>query len=228
MASSDFLAPCPLCHAPGSTAFFRSAGRRLKRDYLLCPDCALVWVPASQQLSAEAEKARYDLHQNDEADAGYRRHLQRLTEPLIAALAVGSTGLDFGCGPGPVLQSMLMDAGFATNVYDPFYAPDRTVVGQRYDFITATEVVEHLSSPGAELDRLWELLNPGGILAVMTQLRSPERKFADWHYKNDPTHIVFFAERSLAYLTGRWGAECDVVAADVVFFRRTRLTPGPR
>jgi protoporphyrinogen oxidase len=215
---------CPLCETPGSGPFFTSRGRRLKRDYLLCPHCALVWVPETQRLSADAEKARYDLHQNDGDDPGYRRHLQRLTAPLIAALPDGATGLDFGCGPSPVLQSMLVDAGYPTEIYDPFYAPDKSVLEERYDFIVATEVVEHLSAPGVELDRLWERLRPDGILALMTQLRSPKRNFADWHYKNDPTHIVFFAEQSLRHLASRWGAECESADVDVVFFRRSCVT----
>ena len=217
---SEQPAPCPLCRAATSAPFFASRSRRPQRDYLLCSECALVWVPTSQHLSAEDEKARYDLHQNAHDDPGYRRHLERLTRPLLAALPVASRGLDFGCGPCPVLQSMLVEAGHPTAVYDTFYAPDRAVLASRYDFITATEVVEHLSDPGAELDRLWERLAPNGILAIMTQLRAPERSFADWHYKNDPTHVAFFTRRSLDHLASRWGTSYELVDVDVVFLRR--------
>lgn len=212
--------PCPLCRAPGSTPFFESRSRRLQRDYFLCPRCALVWVPEAHHLSAAGEKARYDLHRNDDADVGYRRHLQRLATPLLAALPAGAQGLDFGCGPGPVLHQMLVDAGYPTALYDPFYAPDASVLDEHYDFITATEVVEHLRAPGAELDRLWKRLKPGGILALMTQLRSPSHSFADWHYKNDATHIAFFTEQTLAHLATHWGTSCERIDADVVFFRR--------
>ena len=212
---------CPLCGSPTSTPFFQSTGRRLQRDYLSCPDCALVWVPPWQHLSLMAEKARYDLHDNDPADEGYRRHLERLTRPLIAALRGGAVGLDFGSGPSPVLQSMLVEAGFPTAIYDPFYAPEPPVLERDFDFIVATEVVEHLRAPRVELDRLWRKLEPDGLLALMTQLRSPDRNFADWHYKNDPTHIVFFAEETLRWLAKRWDAELERVARDVWFFRKS-------
>jgi SAM-dependent methyltransferase len=222
--ADERLAPCPLCGEPDSVPFFESKSRKLERDYLLCGGCALVWVPRSQQLSTAAEKARYDLHQNDPADLGYRRHLQRLTAPLVAALAEGATGIDFGSGPCPVLQTMLVEAGLSTDIYDPYYAPDASVLRKRFDFIVATEVVEHLRAPGVELDRLYQRLEPNGILALMTQLRSPKRNFADWHYKNDPTHIAFFAVESLQWLATRWGTELERVDVDVAFFRR----PSPR
>ena len=44
------------------------------------------------------------------------------------------------------------------SLYDPFFFPDRTRLSRRYDFITATEVVEHLHRPGEELERLWAML----------------------------------------------------------------------
>ena len=220
--NTNSVAPCPLCLAPGSRAFAQSRGRRLKRDYLLCPRCALVWVPESQRMSAEAEKARYDHHQNDANDEGYRQHLKRMSVPLIAILAPGATGLDFGCGPCPLLQTLLVDAGFPTAVHDPFYAPNEAALLERYHFITATEVVEHLSEPGAQLDRLWSLLHPAGILALMTRLRSPKRKFEDWLYKNDPTLIAFFSRKTIDYLGARWKIEPEFVDVDVVFFRKDR------
>ena len=220
-------APCPLCGASGSRLFFQSRGKRLKRQYLLCAHCALVWVPAVHRLSPGAEKARYDLHQNNPEDTGYRRHLRRLVTPLIAALPAGATGLDFGSGPSPVLQSMLVAAGYPTDSYDPFYAPYPSLLRQHYHFVTATEVVEHLHHPGAELDALWRLLNLNGILAVMTQLRCPHHRFADWHYKNDPTHVAFFAKASLDYLGARWGVTPAMVAPHVVFFVKSTMAKPP-
>jgi 2-polyprenyl-3-methyl-5-hydroxy-6-metoxy-1,4-benzoquinol methylase len=64
---------------------------------------------------------------------------------------------------------MLAEAGFEMSLYDPQFAPDRSVLTREGDFITATEVLEHLHRPAAELERLWSLLRPGGWLAVMTR-----------------------------------------------------------
>jgi cyclopropane fatty-acyl-phospholipid synthase-like methyltransferase len=169
-------------------------------------------------LSEAEEKSRYDTHQNDPADSGYRRFLSRTFLPMQARLAPGSCGLDFGSGPGPTLSLMFQEAGHHVAIYDRFYAPDPSVFDTTYDFITATEVVEHLQHPLAELDRLWGCLKPGGTLGIMTKLVLDRERFATWHYKNDLTHICFFSQATFRWLARRWQANVEFVDQDVVFF----------
>ncbi len=209
---------CPLCGAPDAEFFHRDE----HREYLRCGACRLVYVPPRYFLDLEAERAEYLLHENDPADAGYREFLSRLATPLLSRLAPGSRGLDFGCGPGPALVAMLREAGHEVAQYDPFFFPDRTPLSRRYDFITATEVVEHLHRPGEELERLWALLRPGGWLAVMTKLVIDAQAFANWHYKNDLTHVSFFSTD-----TWCWWGECqqsppEFLGNDVILLRRAR------
>ena len=177
-------------------------------------------MPPHQFLSAQAEKAEYDRHQNSPEDAGYRRFLGRLFEPLASRLEPESRGLDFGSGPGPTLSVMFEEAGYRMAIYDPFYAPDRSVLDERYDFVTASEVVEHLHRPRRVLDRLWSLLRPGGILGIMTKRVLDRDAFSRWHYKNDPTHVCFFSLETFEWLAEHWQAELTVCGADVVLLRR--------
>lgn len=195
---------CPLC-AETTTALYH---RDQRRDYYQCATCQLVFVPPEQHLSAAAEKAEYDKHQNSPHDTGYRRFLGRLFTPLLAKLPPGARGLDFGAGPGPTLSVMFAEHGHPMAIYDPFYAPDAGVLTQTFDFITATEVVEHLSQPGQVLTQLAGQLVPGGYLGLMTKRVSTPGAFARWHYISDPTHISFFSEQ-----TFRWWAQkkCLVV-----------------
>lgn len=204
--------PCPLCGAGGAEHFHRDA----RREYLRCGVCQLVFVPPRHFLSAEEEKSCYDQHQNDPQDADYRRFLARLFGPLIERLPAGARGLDFGCGPGPTLSLMLAEAGFPTAVYDPFYAAAESVWRDEYDFVTASEVVEHLHRPMTDLQRLWNVLKPGGWLVIMTKRVRDAAAFAAWHYKRDPTHVAFFAEATFAWLASHWSAELQVVGPDVV------------
>lgn len=148
---------CPLCAATDARHFHRDA----RRDYYRCERCRLVFVPPPQRLAASAEKAVYDQHQNRPDDPGYRHFLSRLYSPLLARLPPGARGLDFGAGPGPTLSVMFEEAGHPMAIYDPFYAPDERALTAEYDFITATEVVEHLFAPGPELERLVALLPRG-------------------------------------------------------------------
>ncbi len=207
--------PCPLCRQAGSVLFHRD---RL-RQYRLCPTCELIFVPAADWLPAAAEKARYDLHRNDPDDPAYRNFLARLFVPLQQRLAAGAAGLDFGCGPGPAMAAMLREAGHPVDLYDPFYAPDATVWEKQYDFIVASEVFEHLCQPGQELERLWTRLKPGGWLGVLTQPRLDTHRFATWSYIRDPTHVAFFAPRTLAWLANHWQAEMIQADRDVTLFR---------
>ncbi len=162
----------------------------------------------------------YQQHRNDPDDSGYRAFLGRLCEPLQARLAPNSRGLDFGCGPGPTLSVMLAESGHQVELYDWFFAPDRSVLVGAYDFITATEVVEHLHQPGGELSRLWALLRPGGHLGVMTKLVLDRGAFSRWHYKNDLTHVSFFSRPTFEWLAGEWQADIEFVGQDVIIFTK--------
>ncbi len=203
---------CPLC-AGGALAPFH---RDWRRPYLCCDDCALVFVPPTHYLDPQAERAEYDLHRNRVDDPAYRAFLSRLALPLAARLAPGARGLDFGCGPAPALASMLREAGHEVSLYDIFYQPDPAVLRGQYDFICATEVVEHLHHPGQELARLWALLGPGGWLGVMTKLVRDHAAFASWHYKNDPTHVCFFSAMTWQWWARERGASLELLGADVI------------
>ncbi len=216
MIPADQNHGCPLCGSLQSAFFHRDR----RRAYDRCAICRLVFVPPVYHLSPEDEKAQYDRHQNLPDDPGYRRFLNRLARPLIARLAPGSSGLDFGSGPGPTLALMLREAGHAVALYDPYYAHRPALLTRRYDFITASEVVEHLHHPGRELDRLYHLLNPGGLLGIMTKRVIDRERFSGWHYINDPTHVSFFCRETFVWLAARWRARVDFVDRDVIIIAK--------
>ena len=210
---------CPVCLA-GRLHRFRELG---PQRYLRCPVCEATVMAPESRLDAAAERQVYELHNNDPEDPGYRRFLARLAEPLTARLAPGSQGLDFGCGPGPALARMLEAAGFTMRLYDPFFHPDADALAQTYDFVTCTEVVEHLHQPAQVFARLDRLLKPGGWLGVMTCFQTDDDRFDHWHYRRDPTHVVFYREATFAWLARRFGWTLEVPREDVALMRK----PGP-
>ncbi len=214
---------CPLCQSANGTLFFQDpslhqSSPHKNRDYYRCPVCLLVFVPPEQFLTLEEEKAQYDLHENSADDQGYRHFLNRLFRPLSKLIQTNSSGLDFGSGPGPTLSLMFKGSGHSVEIYDYFYAPDLTPLTQSYDFITATEVIEHLHHPRQELERLWSCLKPGGVLGIMTKRVIDQESFKKWHYKNDPTHICFFSIETFNWLAQHWGAAFSAPEKDVVIF----------
>ena len=99
---------CPLCHASSIHPFHQDN----RRYYFQCTRCQLVFADRTTLLSDTEELAQYQLHENNLEDPGYRQFLQRLAAPLLSSLpAAGLSGLDFGCGPGPLLAQMLREAG---------------------------------------------------------------------------------------------------------------------
>jgi SAM-dependent methyltransferase len=145
--------------------------------------------------------------------------LTKLAEPLLARLPAASRILDYGCGPGPALAAMLREAGHRVSLYDPFFAADPIALADRYDAVTCSEVAEHFHDPAAEFDRLATLLRPGGYLGLMTCFQTEDARFADWHYRRDPTHVVFYREATLRCVaeSRRWTIEIPV--KDVALMR---------
>ena len=207
---------CPLCHHEETQAYFEDK----VRSYLQCPQCQLVFVAPEQRLSSEREKAFYDLHENDPADAGYRRFLSRVYDPMIERLAPQSYGLDFGCGPGPTLSLMLEEAGHQVALYDIFFHPDKDVLNVTYDFMTATEVIEHLHDPHTVWQQWLNLVKPGGWIGLMTKMVKNVEAFAGWHYKSDLTHVVFFSRETFQFLAERDKLELEFIGNDVILLRK--------
>ena len=207
---------CPLCWEEANEEFYQDQ----RRNYVVCRHCQLVFVPPAHYISEADEKSAYDHHQNTPTDPDYRQFLSRLFLPLQDRLVPQSHGLDFGSGPGPTLSIMFEEIGHTVTLYDHFYAHNPAALHQPYDFITATEVLEHLHDPATILSQLWTLLKPGGYLGLMTKLVRDREAFATWHYKNDLTHVCFFSRTTLEWLSDQWQAELEFFHNDVMLFRK--------
>jgi len=208
---------CPLCRGRASDLFYQDA----RRVYFQCPACRLIFVPPEYYLSLEEEKAEYDLHQNNPADEGYRRFLKQVFNPVNRVLSPGSQGLDFGCGAGPLLADMFKAAGHKMAVYDPHYVPDAAVLADVYEFITASEVLEHLRRPGEVLDQLISILKPGGLLGLMTGMARDRPAFSRWHYIRDLTHVCFFSRATFNWIADRWALQIVFIDNRVVLLKKT-------
>jgi len=221
---------CPVCRSPDTSHFQSVRGR----EYYRCGSCEATFLSPAQLPTPNEEHAQYETHENDVEDPGYRAFLDRLAGPLLSRLPAPATGLDFGCGPAPALAHMLREAGHHVRCYDPFYAPDTAPLTDSYDFITATEVVEHLHDPAGTFELFESLLRPGGILGVMTEFLTDDSRFAGWHYRRDISHVVFYCEQTLRDIAGRFGWEIEIPRKNVSIFtkhgrpRRTGRPDGRR
>ena len=205
---------CLLCGNDAVTQFHEDK----RRNYVRCEACQLVFVPSQYWLSKDEEKAVYDLHENNPEDQGYRRFLSRLSEPLLVKLAEERHGLDFGCGPGPVLSQLFIEKGHCMSMFDPFYFNDVSLLDKNYDFVCSTEVVEHLYFPDKELTRLFSMVKPGGWLGLMTKMVTNQQAFSRWHYIQDLTHVCFYSRPTFEYIGERFNASVEFFGNDVILF----------
>ena len=205
---------CPLCASENTQLFYEGENR----EYHHCNVCDLVFVPSSFLVSSKEEKAKYDHHQNSPEDEGYCQFLDRLLLPLTKHLKEGDNGLDFGSGPGPTLSVLMQKRGYEMALYDIFYHDSPEVFEQTYDFITTTEVIEHLHHPLQEIQRLWSCLKVGGVLGIMTAFRVED--FSTWYYKRDLTHVRFFTPESFTWLAQTLGASLEIPQSGVVILKK--------
>ena len=187
---------CPLCQ---SSPLY-SIRTQLKRSFFRCSNCDLVFLNPSERLSTLEEKARYETHENDVTDTKYQEFVSPLVNWITGQLPRGSSGLDFGAGTGPILATELEKHGFKMDKYDPFFWPDQAPLGKSYDFVVASEVVEHFADPKKEFELLKRLIKPGGILGLMTLLHDAKTEIENWYYLKDPTHICAYSEKTFEWL----------------------------
>jgi SAM-dependent methyltransferase len=211
---------CIVCGKFAADFFVSVQGNRYER----CGACQATFLNPEQRLSIEDEHAQYRLHRNDPNDQDYRRFLSKLAGPLLQKLPPGAKGLDYGCGSGPALACMLREAGHLVRLFDPLFFPDPEPLEDLYDFIVCAEVIEHFHRPAEEFARFDRMLRPGGWLALMTCFQTDDIRFENWHYRRDPTHVVFFREATLRDVARRFGWRCEIPVKDVALMQKPYKT----
>jgi len=188
---------CHICNK--STLMFQNN----KTDILFyhCQECEYIFKDPSLYQDIYMQKERYDLHENSENSKGYRAYFQRFLDFLLPSIKQVETALDFGCGESSLLASMLYEKGIVCDYYDPIYHPNTLKSDKKYDIIVSTEVFEHLHQPKEVFESLLNRLEINGYLAIQTEFHpNNSHDFKKWYYHQDPTHIVFFTNRTFKKL----------------------------
>lgn len=192
---------CPLCCF---SSHFLTSGEN--REYWLCQQCQAISVPSGFHIPQEEEVDRYLEHENSIESEGYVRMFQEKIS-LLQSYEIKSA-LDYGCGYEPVLKTLLERQGIQTDGYDPNFFPEIDL-NKRYDLVISTETFEHFKNPAKEISHITDLVRPGGIIAIMTRFYPTENKelnsssFANWYYKRDPTHIIFYCTKTFEWLANK-------------------------
>lgn len=197
---------CKLC---GSSELTPIEAERLRAPYYHCAVCDLIFVADEALIYGEEEKERYAQHNNSLENEGYVNMFRRFIEAAILPFrAELTTALDFGSGPGPVLAHLLGELELEVEHYDPYFSPEEVFRDKQYSLITSTEVFEHLKEPTHEIELLYNHLQPGGLLALMTHFHLADyERFIKWWYIIDHTHCTFYSRKSFEFIAERYNFE---------------------
>jgi SAM-dependent methyltransferase len=221
------LAFSPTNHQPGQYG-----------DLYQCERCGTVAQPGLPKGDALLDLYRQmrDDHYLDEEDG--RRATARRLLAQIGKLAPSGRLLDVGCGHGLLLDEARKlgyeTEGLELSEHAAAYAreqlrltvhartladlPDRP----RYNVIVLADVIEHLDDPVAAIDHCARLLEPGGVLCLVTPdpaSRTARLAGAGW-WGYLPAHTYLLPRTTLRELIGRKGLD---VEADVGLVRTFTL-----
>jgi SAM-dependent methyltransferase len=204
-----------------------------------CQRCGFLYVhprPSPDALTAFYQHPRY--FQSDEA-YGYsayaadreeieRQASERLT--FIERLMKPGRLLDLGCAAGYFLN-VAKARGWQVEgieVSQVVVQSAEHLLGQRiqptleaacfgsdsFDVATLWEYIEHVPDPRDDLQRVHQLLKPGGVLALSTPNAGQPRvrRYPDvWREFKPPEHLSFFTVETLTTLMGACGFEPVII-----------------
>jgi len=190
---------CPLCNTP-SSYFYKDV-----QQYCRCPECRAIFVIKEDLPKANEEIERYEMHDVDTADKGYRKFVSPITKSVMKDFSTTEKGLDFGAGRSAIISVVLAENGYEIKNYDPYFHNLPQYLQEKYDYITSCEVIEHLYNPAKEFARLRSMLKESSKLYLMTDIYDESIDFATWYYKNDPTHVFLYTKETFFWIAKKYG-----------------------
>ena len=189
-------------------------------DYWQCAFCKATMLDPIKFIPSNKEKKHYLKHNNEINDARYRTFLSNLIEPLKDKISIYDIGLDYGCGYAPALADILKKDGFNVELYDPFFFKNENIFFRKFNFITCSEVVEHFFKPYEEFNKIDSLLAKNSWLAIMTSFMTEDYLFKNWHYRRDPTHVVFYKKITFKIIASQNNWKINFPSENIVLFNK--------
>jgi len=210
---------CKICQS--STYSIEDPKKPLR--YYRCQGCGFIALDASCVVDADTEKKHYEKHNNGFDSKGYVAMFETFIQVAIAPYEASiQTVLEFGCGHGPVLPTLLAKRGMEVDKYDLYFYPKKVYKDKQYDLIVSTEVFEHLQDPLEILSLLSQHTVTNGYIILMTKFPpADDDAFLAWWYRRDITHISFFTPKSFEIMAMKLGLKVlKFIDDNIVIFQK--------
>jgi SAM-dependent methyltransferase len=204
-------------------------------DIVGCPSCSHMQLdrfPTDAELDEAYAVAESDAYVEEEA--GQRHSFAGVLERVERYAQRRGAILDVGCWVGFLLAEAQARGweepiGIEPSTFASDYARERLGLDVRtedlftadlptdhFDVIVMGDVLEHLTRANAALDRVSELLRPGGLIALELPDAGSRvaRALGPRWWSVIPTHIHYFTRESAATILRRHGYEPLYVATD--------------
>lgn len=191
--------------------------------YFICSTCGAYVKDEKYYVDSEKEKQRYEEHNNDVADEGYRKFTSPITNAILKNQNKAQLGLDYGCGTGPVIAEQLKENEFQIKLFDPYFFPEFDYLNYQYDYIFSCEVFEHFNQPKQEIEKLVQLLKHGGRLYIMTQLYNSNINFKNWYYRNDQTHVFIYTLKTIEFIVNKYNFKVEKITEKLIIAKKNEL-----
>jgi SAM-dependent methyltransferase len=204
-------------------------------DIVRCAECGHMQLdrfPSDEELDAAYADAASDAYVEEEA--GQRYSFASVLERIERYAPERGSLLDVGCWVGFLLaeadrRGWSECVGIEPSTFASEYARDRLGLDVRteelftadlepghFDVVVLGDVLEHLTQANAALERIAELLRPGGLLALELPDAGSRvaRMLGPRWWSVIPTHIHYFTRSSAATMLRRHGYVPLYVATD--------------
>ena len=180
--------------------------------YCLCRACGFLFAPEFLDWSRERFIERIYNADYLQVDPEYldKRPQQNSSalDEMFGAHKGGFSHLDFGGGDG-CLSRLLREDGWDSASWDPFFDPDSSLDGRKFDLITAFEVFEHAPDPHAMMRQLVSAANEGAFVYFSTfthdRAVKADQRIDWWYVAPRNGHVSIFSRYSLSLLGDRYG-----------------------
>lgn len=203
---------CPLCKGK-SKLFYKDT-----QTYYKCETCSGIFVDSKELPDSKNEKERYELHDDDTNDNGYRKFVKPITSSIMKDFTTNNKGLDFGAGTSRIISTILKEQEYEILDYDPYFHIYPQLLEQKYDYISSCEVIEHFYTPYKEFKLLKSMLNKDAKLYLMTEPYNEGIDFSSWYYKNDPTHVFLYSKETFEWIKKEFGFSSLRVEKRLIIF----------